>query len=68
MMQMNIGHTDRLVRLTIAVILLGLAFVLPTPLKWISLIGLVPLLTGLIRWCPLYTLFGLNTCPMYRSK
>jgi len=31
-------------------------------------IGLVPLATGLIGWCPAYTLLGINTCPMKSSK
>jgi len=43
-------------------ILLALVFVGPqTPWGWI---GLVPLLTGLIRWCPLYTVLGFNACPV----
>ena len=42
--------------------LISLVFVGPqTPFGWI---GVVPLLTGLVGWCPVYTLLGLNTCPM----
>ena len=45
-----------------SVVLLALVFVGPqTPLGWI---GIVPLATGLLGWCPLYTLLGINTCPM----
>lgn len=57
----NVGHVDRIARIGVGLILLALVFVGPkTPWGWI---GLVPLLTGLIRWCPLYTLLSLNTCP-----
>jgi hypothetical protein len=42
--------------------LISLVFVGPqTPFGWI---GVVPLITGLVGWCPVYTLLGLNTCPM----
>ncbi len=61
----NVGHVDRIARIAVGLILLALVFVGPrTPWGWI---GLVPLLTGLISWCPLYTLLGFNTCPMGRK-
>lgn len=51
---------DRAVRVTLGLIVLSLLFVGPkTP--W-ALFGLVPLLTGLVGSCPLYTLFGIRTC------
>jgi hypothetical protein len=57
----NVGHVDRIARIGVGLILLALVFVGPkTPWGWI---GWVPLLTGLIRWCPLYALLGFNTCP-----
>ncbi|MFN5822656.1 MAG: DUF2892 domain-containing protein [Sphingomonadales bacterium] len=44
----------------LGVVLIALVFVGPkTEWGWI---GLVPLLTGLVRWCPLYRLIGVNTC------
>lgn len=58
----NVGGIDRIVRIVVGLILLALVFVGPqTPWGWI---GLVPLLTGLISWCPLYTVLGFNTCPV----
>ncbi|HHW77776.1 MAG TPA: DUF2892 domain-containing protein [Xanthomonadaceae bacterium] len=61
----NVGNVDRIARIAVGLILLALVFVGPrTPWGWI---GLVPLLTGLISWCPLYTLLGFNTCPMGRK-
>ncbi len=61
-MDKNVGGIDRIARIVVGSILLALVFVGPqTPWGWI---GLVPLLTGLIGWCPLYTALGFNTCPV----
>lgn len=61
-MNANVGKTDKLVRLVLAVILFSLFFILEGNLKWIGLVSIVPLMTGLMNWCPLYTIFGMNTC------
>lgn len=58
----NEGFADRAIRLVLGVVLLALVFVGPKTL-W-GLVGLVPLVTGLIGSCPLYTLFGIRTCPL----
>jgi hypothetical protein len=59
-MSANVGSIDRTLRILVGLGLLSLVFVGPqTP--W-GLIGLVPLLTGLMGVCPAYSLFGLNTC------
>lgn len=56
----NEGKIDRVLRVIVGAALLSLVFVGPqTAWGWI---GLVPLLTGLIGNCPVYSLFGLNTC------
>jgi hypothetical protein len=56
----NEGTIDRVVRVTAGLVLLSLVFTGPqTPWGWI---GLVPLATGLIGWCPAYSLFGIRTC------
>lgn len=58
----NEGTADRAVRIVVGITLLALVFVGPkTPFGWI---GVVPLLTGLLGSCPLYTLFGISTCKM----
>lgn len=55
-------HTiDRAVRVVLGLALLSLVFV--GPKSYVGLVGLVPLLTGLVGSCPLYTLFGISTCP-----
>lgn len=62
----NEGATDRVFRVILGAGLLALVFVGPqTPWGWI---GLVPLVTGLVGSCPLYTMLGLNTCPMTRKS
>ncbi|OGI48379.1 MAG: hypothetical protein A2151_04080 [Candidatus Muproteobacteria bacterium RBG_16_65_34] len=59
-MMKNIGGIDRVARIVGGLVLLSLVFVGPqTPWGWI---GVVPLVTALIGWCPAYTLFGFKTC------
>jgi len=56
----NEGKLDRGLRIVVGLALLALVFVGPqTAWGWI---GMVPLATGLIGWCPAYTLFGIRTC------
>ncbi len=61
-MKANEGNLDRLLRIAAGVVLLGLA-VTGTLGPW-AYIGLVPLATGLLGWCPLYTVLGINTCKL----
>lgn len=61
-MNANVGKIDKRVRLVLALVLFSLFFVLQGDLKWLGLLGMVPLATGLVSWCPLYMLFGVNTC------
>ncbi len=56
----NVGTIDRIVRIAIGVVLLALVFVGPHTM-W-GLLGLVPLATGIYGFCPLYRLFGFDTC------
>ncbi len=60
-MPRNEGTLDRALRIIVGLALLSLVFVGPRTL-W-GLVGLVPLLTGLVGFCPLYALFGWRTCP-----
>jgi hypothetical protein len=63
-MTRNEGGIDRALRIVAGLVLISLVFIGPqTPWGWI---GVVPLVTGLIGWCPAYTLLGLNTCPVKR--
>jgi hypothetical protein len=60
-MTRNVGQFDRLIRIGIGVLLLGLYGALDPPLRYLTLFGLIPLGTGLLGNCPLYTLFGVST-------
>ena len=62
----NEATLERVIRVIAGIGLLSLVFVGPqTPWGWI---GVVPLLTGLIGSCPLYTLLGVSTCPMKETS
>ncbi len=61
-MTKNVGSVDRTIRLVLGVVLLSLYFFLPGDQRFFALIGIVPLATALMNWCPLYTLFGIRTC------
>jgi len=59
-MACNEGTIDRTVRIVLGLALLALIFV--GPKTWLGVAGVVPLLTGLVGFCPLYRLVGLRTC------
>jgi hypothetical protein len=60
MFKTNVGTVDRTIRIVVGLALIALVFVGPqTPWGWI---GLVPLASGLLRTCPLYTALGVTTC------
>jgi len=56
----NVGTIDRGLRIVVGLVLLSLVFVGPQTL-W-GLLGIVPLATAVFRWCPAYSLLGMNTC------
>jgi sulfite exporter TauE/SafE len=58
-MKVNVGSTERLLRIIAGVVIIGLGLYFQS---WWGVIGLVPLLTGLFRFCPLYSMLGINTC------
>lgn len=59
----NEGNVDRILRVVAGVVLVGVAISGTSALGWI---GLVPLITGAVGSCPIYTALGLNTCPVER--
>ena len=63
-MKTNEGNLDRAVRVAAGLVLIGLAAT-NTVGVW-GYLGVVPLLTGAIGKCPLYSILGLNTCPIHR--
>ena len=59
-MEKNVGGVDRILRIIIGLGLISLVFVGPmTPWGWI---GVIPLLSAIVGFCPAYRLIGLSTC------
>ncbi|WP_322988125.1 MULTISPECIES: DUF2892 domain-containing protein [unclassified Hoeflea] len=64
MFKSNVGRFDRILRIIAGVVLLSLYFIYPeASWRYVALIGVIPLFTGLFGTCPLYSLFGMSTCP-----
>lgn len=64
-MKINVGSIDRILRILVGLVLIGLAAT-GTVGIW-GWIGVVPLLTGLFKFCPAYAIFGMSTCPMEKK-
>jgi hypothetical protein len=64
-MNANVGGIDRILRIVVGLVLIAWAAVLGGPV-W-AWIGLVPLTTGLFKFCPFYPLLGLSTCPVKKG-
>ncbi|MGP3697091.1 YgaP family membrane protein [Rhodobacter sp. NSM] len=65
MFKTNVGGIDRILRIVVGLALLSAFFLLPDAgYRYVLLIGVVPLLTGIFSTCPLYSLLGINTCPV----
>lgn len=60
-MQVNVGGVDRVIRIIVGLALLSLLFLLEGSSRWLGLIGIVPLATAFLRYCPLYSVFRINT-------
>jgi membrane protein implicated in regulation of membrane protease activity len=64
-MKLNVGGIDKTLRIVAGLVLIGLAIAgIGAPWTWI---GIVPLATGVIGFCPFYPLLGMNTCPAKRT-
>lgn len=65
-MNPNVGKIDRIIRIVIGLAIISQVFTgLHTLWGWI---GIIPLLTGLIGWCGLYTVLGIRTCPLNKQS
>jgi hypothetical protein len=60
-MKANVGSIDRMIRIVVGLGLLSVIFLVEGPYRWFGLIGFVPLLTATFRFCPLYTVVGIDT-------
>ncbi len=67
MFKTNVGGIDRILRVVVGLALIAGFFLSPeSPYRWLYLIGIVPLATGLLKTCPIYSLLGISTCPLKR--
>ncbi len=60
-MTTNVGGIDKILRILVGIALIAWALMGGPVWAWI---GVLPLATGLLGWCPAYTLIGMNTCPL----
>lgn len=68
MFKKNEGTLDRALRVVLGLALLAGYVLMPeASYRWAFLIGVVPLATGLIGNCPLYTILGISTCPVKKA-
>jgi len=67
-MQINVGNLERLVRIVVGLLLLSLPLWLDTPWRWLGLVGVMPLTTGLLGRCPGYRFLGMSTCPPHKPE
>lgn len=66
-MPTNVGLVDQWLRVILGCALVAMIVLTDTPWRWLGLIGFLPLATGFVRWCPLYSLWRINTCPRQRD-
>lgn len=66
-MENNVGSVDKIIRVVVGLALLSLLFILEGNARWWGLIGIGPILTVVIGWCPAYTLIGVSTCKTKKS-
>lgn len=61
-MKVNVGSADQKIRLLVGIVLMSFLFLLEGNVKYIGLIGLIPIVTVFLKFCPIYVLFGVDTC------
>ena len=67
-MKANVGAIDRVLRIALGLVLLSAVVLADGAGRWLGLIGVVPLATGILGRCPLYSVLGLSTCATQRPK
>lgn len=64
-MTKNEGNLDRIIRIALGLALIAYALLKPdAPLAIFGWVGVIPLATGAMGWCPIYSIFGIKTCKM----
>ena len=68
MLKTNVGGIDRILRIVVGLALIAGFFLMPgAGYRWVFLLGVIPLVTGLMQTCPLYSILGLSTCPVKKT-
>ena len=65
-MKCNVGGTDRILRISVGALLV--AFAASNIIGWWGWLGLIPMATGLFRFCPAYPLLGISSCGVSSKK
>ena len=60
-MKINVGSIDKIIRLVIGIAVIAWGFYAK---NWFGAIGIIPLVTALVGWCPMYAILGIKTCPL----
>jgi len=66
--KVNVGQLDRALRIFAGLCLIAILFIEDSSWRWVGLLGLAYLFTGITRWCPAYTWMGISTCSISKSK
>jgi hypothetical protein len=64
-MKANVGKADKFIRIVIGLAIISMGILYNS---WFGIIGVIPILTAFIGFCPLYTLLGINTCPLRQKQ
>ena len=64
-MKYNVGGIDRLIRILAGLVIIAAGFYFQS---WWGILGIIPLLTGSLRWCPAYLPFGFSSCTAEQNK
>ena len=68
MFKQNVGGIGRTIRIVVGLALVAGYFLNPdASLRWLYLVGIIPLATGVLGTCGLYSLIGISTCPVKRG-
>jgi hypothetical protein len=60
-MKANVGNIDKVLRVVAGVAVIGWGVYAQ---NWLGAIGIIPLATAAMGWCPLYSMLGIKTCPL----
>ena len=63
-MKVNVGSADKIIRIVAGVAVIGWGFYAQ---NWLGAIGIIPLATAAMGWCPLYSVLGIKSCPMKKN-